>query len=116
MRVDLEATAQSGRAPSTIGVETDNLIRADTTLEALSKLRPVFDKKYGTLKAGNSSPLTDGAAAVLLMSEAKARSMGMKPIGFIRSYAFAATDPVFALPTAPERAKIALKEDGEESG
>ena len=101
-------------------VETDNLIRADTTLEALSKLRPVFDRKYGTLTAGNSSPLTDGAAAVLLMSEDKAKSMGMKPIGFIRSYAFAATDPfdqllqgpVFALPTALERAKITLKDIG----
>jgi acetyl-CoA acyltransferase len=101
-------------------VETDNLIRADTTVEALSKLCPVFDKKYGTLTAGNSSPLTDGAAAVLLMSEDKAKAMGFKPIGFIRSYAYAATDPfdqllqgpVFALPTALERAKITLKDVG----
>jgi acetyl-CoA acyltransferase len=101
-------------------VETDNLIRSDTTLEALSKLRPVFDRKYGTLTAGNSSPLTDGAAAVVLMSEDKAKSMGFKPIGFIRSYAYAATDPfdqllqgpVFALPTALERAKVTLKDIG----
>jgi acetyl-CoA acyltransferase len=101
-------------------VEIDNLIRADTTLEALSKLRPVFDRKYGTLTAGNSSPLTDGAAAVLLMSEDKAKSMGFKPIGFIRSYAYAATDPfdqllqgpVFALPTALDRAKVTLKDIG----
>ena len=101
-------------------VETDNLIRGDTTLEALAKLRPVFDKKYGTLTAGNSSSLTDGAAAVVLMSEAKANAMGLKPIGFIRSYAYAATDPfdqllqgpVFALPTALDRAKLTLKDMG----
>jgi acetyl-CoA acyltransferase len=101
-------------------VETDNLIRADTTLEALSKLRPVFDKKYGTITAGNSSPLTDGAAAVLLMSEEKAKAEGLRPIGYLRSYAFAATDPfdqllqgpVFALPVALERAKLTLKDIG----
>lgn len=101
-------------------VETDNLIRADTTLEALSKLRPVFDKKYGTITAGNASPLTDGAAAVLLMSEERAKGEGLKPIGYLRSYAFAATDPfdqllqgpVFALPTALERAKLTLKDIG----
>jgi acetyl-CoA acyltransferase len=101
-------------------VETDNLIRADTTLEALAKLRPVFDRKYGTITAGNASSLTDGAAAVLLMSEDRAKAMGIKPIGFIRSYAYAATDPfdqllqgpVFALPTALERAKVKLEEIG----
>ncbi|MGZ5494227.1 MAG: acetyl-CoA C-acyltransferase FadI [Thermoanaerobaculia bacterium] len=101
-------------------VETDNLIRGDTTLEALAKLRPVFDKKYGTLTAGNSSSLTDGAAAVVLMSEARAKAKGLKPIGFIRSYAYAATDPfdqllqgpVFALPTALDRAKLTLKDMG----
>ena len=101
-------------------VETDNTIRADTSLESLAKLRPVFDRKYGTITAGNASPLTDGAAAVVLMAEEKAKSLGIKPIGFIKSYAFAATDPndqllqgpVFALPTALERAKITLKDIG----
>jgi len=101
-------------------VDADNLIRADSTMEGLAKLRPVFDRKYGTITAGNASPLTDGAAAVLLMSEDKAKSMGLKPIGFIRSYAYAATDPfdqllqgpVFALPTALERAKIKLEDIG----
>ena len=101
-------------------VETDNLIRGDSTLEAMAKLRPVFDRKYGTITAGNASPLTDGAAAVLLMSEEKAKAMGIKPIGFIRSYAYAATDPfdqllqgpVFALPTALERAKVKLEDIG----
>ncbi|HEV7920815.1 MAG TPA: acetyl-CoA C-acyltransferase FadI [Thermoanaerobaculia bacterium] len=101
-------------------VETDNTIRGDSTLEQMAKLRPVFDRKYGTLTAGNSSPLTDGAAAVMLMSEDKAKALGLKPIGFIKSYAYAATDPfdqllqgpVFALPTALERAKIKLEEIG----
>jgi acetyl-CoA acyltransferase len=99
-------------------VEQDNLIRGDSTLDAMAKLRPVFDRKYGTITAGNASPLTDGAAAVLLMSEEKAKALGIKPIGFIKSYAYAATDPfdqllqgpVFALPTALERAKVKLDE------
>jgi acetyl-CoA acyltransferase len=101
-------------------VETDNLIRGDSTLEAMAKLRPVFDRKYGTITAANASPLTDGAAAVLLMSEEKAKALGLKPIGYIKSYAYAATDPfdqllqgpVFALPTALERAKLKLEEIG----
>jgi acetyl-CoA acyltransferase len=101
-------------------VETDNLIRGDTTLDALAKLRPVFDRKYGTITAGNASPLTDGAAAVLLMSEEKAKASGYKPIGYLRSYAYAATDPadqllqgpVFALPIALERAGLSLKDIG----
>jgi acetyl-CoA acyltransferase len=101
-------------------VETDNLIRGDSTLEAMAKLRPVFDRKYGTITAANASPLTDGAAAVLLMSEEKAKALGLKPIGFLRSYAYAATDPfdqllqgpVFALPTALERARVRLQDIG----
>ena len=101
-------------------VETDNLVRGDSTLEAMAKLRPVFDRKYGTITAGNASPLTDGAAAVILMSEEKAKALGLKPIGFIRSYAYAATDPfdqllqgpVFALPVALERAKLKLEDIG----
>ncbi len=101
-------------------VEADNLVRGDTTIEALSKLKPVFDRKFGTITAGNASSLTDGAAAVLLMSEDRAKELGLKPIGFIRSYAYAATDPfdqllqgpVFALPLALERAKVKLDEIG----
>ncbi|MEO8218036.1 MAG: acetyl-CoA C-acyltransferase FadI [Acidobacteriota bacterium] len=101
-------------------VETDNLIRDDTTLEALSKLRPVFDRKYGSITAGNASPLTDGASAVILMSEGKAKSLGLKPIGFLRSYAYAALDPadqllqgpVFALPVALDRAGLRLQDIG----
>ena len=101
-------------------VETDNLIRGDSTLEAMAKLKPVFDRKYGTITAANASPLTDGAAAVILMSEERVKALGIKPIGYIKSYAYAATDPfdqllqgpVFALPTALERAKIQLADVG----
>ena len=101
-------------------VDRDNLIRGDSTLDAMAKLPPVFDRKFGTITAANSSPLTDGAAAVLLMSEEKAKEHSFKPIGFIKSYAFAATDPfdqllqgpVFALPKALERAKVSLADIG----
>ena len=97
---------------------SDNGIRTDTSLEQLAALKPVFDRKYGSVTAGNSSPLTDGAAAVLLMSEEKARAMGFAPIAFIRSYAFAALDPgeqllqapVLAAPVALERAGLTLKD------
>jgi acetyl-CoA acyltransferase len=67
--------------------------RANQTLEALSKLKPSFDPLTGTVTAGNSSPLTDGAAAVLLMHEAKAKERGLKPLGYIRESSTAALDP-----------------------
>ena len=97
-------------------VTQDNLIRKDTSLEALAKLPPVFDRKYGTVTAGNSSPLTDGAAAVLLMSEARARAEGYEPLAFIRSWAVSAVDPggqllmgpALAVPKALERAGVRL--------
>jgi acetyl-CoA acyltransferase len=99
-------------------VESDNLIRGDTNLEALAKLKPVFDRKFGSITAGNASALTDGASAVLMMSEEKARELGRKPLGYIRSYAYAALDPfdqllqgpVFAIPRALDRAKLSLKD------
>jgi acetyl-CoA acyltransferase len=99
-------------------VESDNGIRSDTSYEQLSQLRPVFDRKYGTVTAGNSSPLTDGGACVLLMSEDKARAMGYDPLGYIRSYAYAALDPgeqllqapVLAAPVALHRAGLSLRD------
>lgn len=101
-------------------VQRDNGVRADTSLEKLSTLKPVFDRKYGTVTAGNASPLTDGASAVLLMSEEKAADLGYKPLGFIRSYAYAALDPadqllqgpVYAAPTAFDRAGLTMKDIG----
>ncbi len=96
----------------------DNIVREDTTLEALAQLKPVFDRKYGTITAGNSSPLTDGAAALILMAEEKASALGVKPLGYIRSYAYAALDPkeqllqgpAFAAPVALDRAGLTLRD------
>src|ERR1051325_2643143 len=65
------------------GVE-ENVARKDSPLEGYAKLKPVFDRKYGSITAGNSSPLTDGAAALLVMSEEKAKAIGMRPLGYLR--------------------------------
>jgi acetyl-CoA acyltransferase len=97
-------------------VTSDNGIRESTSLEALAALRPVFDKRYGTVTAGNSSPLTDGGAAILLMSEERAKAMGYEPLAYIRSYSYAALDPgeqllmgpVLATPVALKRAGLTL--------
>jgi acetyl-CoA acyltransferase len=94
----------------------DNGIRADSNLEALSALRPVFDRRYGSVTAGNASPLTDGGAAVLLMREDRAIALGYRPVAYIRSYAYAAIDPgeqllqapVLAAPVALQRAGLTL--------
>ena len=71
----------------------DTGIRTEQTMEALAKLRPVFQKKYGTVTAGNSSQITDGGAAVLLMSEKTAEKLGLEPLGFIVNHAFAGLEP-----------------------
>jgi acetyl-CoA acyltransferase len=105
-------------APKYEAVTEDNIVRADTTLEALAALKPVFDKRYGTITAGNASPLTDGAAAVLLMREDVAKARGYTPKAYIRSYAYAALDPgeqllqapVLAAPKALKRAGLTLKD------
>lgn len=97
-------------------VSADNLLRKDTSMEALAALAPAFDKRNGSVTAGNSSALTDGAAAVLLMSEERARAEGREPLAFIRSWAVAAVDPGgqllmgpgIAVPRALERAGIEL--------
>src|SRR5207253_2133499 len=73
----------------------------DTSLEQMAKLKPVFARRYGTVTAANASPLTDGAAAVLLMSDAAARALGYTPLAYIRSYAVAAVDPGWQLLQAP---------------
>jgi acetyl-CoA acyltransferase len=101
-------------------VTADNGVRADTTREALAALKPVFDRRYGSVTAGNSSPLTDGASAVLLMAEQKATALGYRPLAYLRSYAVAAVDPgwqllmgpVYAVPKALERAGIAWSDVG----
>lgn len=99
-------------------VASDNGIRSDTSFEQLSQLKPVFDRKYGSVTAGNASPLTDGGACVLLMSEERARALGYEPLGYIRSYAYAALDPgeqllhapVLAAPVALARAGLTLRD------
>jgi acetyl-CoA acyltransferase len=97
-------------------VERDNGVRADTSYEALAALRPVFDQRYGTLTAGNSSPITDGGSAVVLASEATARRLGREPLGYVRSWAYFAVPPggqllqgpAYAAPLALERAGLKL--------
>ena len=84
------------------GVDKDNLLRADTSIEKLSKLSPVFDRsEKGTLTAGNSSGLTDGASAVLLMEAGEAIRKGMNVIGYIDAVEFAALHPNDGLLMAP---------------
>lgn len=99
-------------------IHEDNLVRMASDRASYAKLKPVFDRERGSVTAGNSSPLTDGAAAVLLMSEARAKALGYRPLGYIRSYHFAAKTPqddmlmgpVLAVPVALERAGIGLKD------
>jgi acetyl-CoA acyltransferase len=99
-------------------VASDNGIRTDTSLDQLRALKPVFDRRYGTVTAGNSSPLTDGASAVLLMSDERAKALGYQPLAYIRSYAYAALDPgeqllmgpVLAAPVALGWAGITLRD------
>ncbi len=101
-------------------VTSDNGIRADSTLEQMARLKPVFDRRYGTVTAANASPLTDGAAAVLVMSAEAARALGYEPLAYVRAFAVAAVDPGgqllmgpgFAVPKALERAGLDWRELG----
>lgn len=95
-------------------VTKDNGIRPDASLDRMSQLKPVLDRRYGTVTAANASPLTDGASAVLLMSRAAAAALGYEPLAYIRSYAVAALDPgdqllmgpAYAIPKALDRAGV----------
>lgn len=97
-------------------IDKDNCIRENSVLEGYAKLRPVFDRKHGSVTAANSTALTDGAAAVMLMREGRAKELGYKPLGYIRSYGFAAIDvwqdmlmgPSYATPIALKRAGMEL--------
>jgi acetyl-CoA acyltransferase len=99
-------------------LDRDNGIREDTSLEKLAALRPVFDRRYGSVTAGNASPLTDGASAMLLMSEDKATSLGYEPLGYIRSWAYSALSPraqllqgpAYAIPVALDRAGVTMND------
>src|SRR6266700_1403997 len=74
-------------------VVQDNGPRPNQTLEALAKLKPVFERKTGTVTAGNASQITDGAVALLVMSESKANELGMAPLGYLAAYGYAGCDP-----------------------
>ncbi len=98
-------------------VHADGLVRADTSVDKLAKLRPAFAKD-GTLTAGNSSALTDGAASVLMMSEEKARSLGLKPLAAISTWSYVGVDPAdqllmgpaLAMPKVLDRAGLKLSD------
>jgi acetyl-CoA acyltransferase len=97
-------------------LEQDNNVRMNSSLADYAKLRPAFDRKHGTVTAANSTPLTDGAAAVILMTESRAKELGLKPLGYLRSYAFTAIDvwqdmllgPAWSTPLALERAGLTM--------
>lgn len=117
-RLDRQVMAVS--LPDGRTVREDNLIRRTSHRPDYDKLKPVYDTTsgHGTVTAGNSSPLTDGAGALLLMSEARAKALGYQPLGYLRSYAFAARTPrddllmgpVLAAPIAMARAGLALSD------
>jgi acetyl-CoA acyltransferase len=88
-KLDAEVIAAYAEPYKDVLIRDEN-IRADSTLEKLAKLKPAFDRKYGTVTAANSTPLTDGASALLLMKESVAKSLGYEPLGYIRQYAFSA--------------------------
>jgi acetyl-CoA acyltransferase len=95
------------------GVREDNIIRKESRLEQYSALKPVYDRAHGTITAGNASPLTDGAAALALMRESKARDLGLDIMGYVRSWAYTAVDPGWQLLMAPVWAvPIALRRAG----
>ena len=103
-------------ATQTVAFDTDELPRADTSLEVLGKLKPAFHAK-GSVTAGNSSPMSDGAAAVVVMSDARARALGAKPLARFIAYATAGVlpeefgiGPVHAIPKALKLAGLSLKD------
>jgi acetyl-CoA acyltransferase len=90
-------------------IREDQCIRRDTSIEALAELPPAFMPKMGTVTAGNSSPLNDGAAALLMMSDERARELGLTPLVKVRATAVAGVDPA-VMGTGPVPAtQLALK-------
>jgi acetyl-CoA acyltransferase len=90
--VAVKATRYQDGKRADVDFRRDEMIRADTTLEGLAALKPAFAKD-GTVTAGNASPLSDGAAAALLVSKKRAEALGLKPLGFFRAYATVGVDP-----------------------
>ncbi|MBI5535770.1 MAG: acetyl-CoA C-acyltransferase FadI [Deltaproteobacteria bacterium] len=102
------------------GFREDNLVRKDSKLEDYASLKPAYDRAHGTITPGNASPLTDGAAALTVMKASKAKALGLEPLGYVRSWAYAGVDPnwqllmapVFAVPMALKRAGLTMKDIG----
>jgi acetyl-CoA acyltransferase len=101
-------------------VTADGLVRADSSLDKVARLKPVFDAEHGTVTAANASPLTDGAAALMLATEEACESLGRAPKVWLRSWAFTSHEPklgvllgpTFALPLALDRAGLTLDDVG----
>ncbi len=98
-------------------VTDDNGPREGQTIEALTKLKPIFERNTGTVTAGNASQVTDGACAILVMSEEKAKALGYQPLGYLRSFAFAGVEPnrmgigpAHAMPKALKKAGLKLSD------
>lgn len=114
----LDQQVMTATLPNSTTLKDDNLVRKNPERAAYDKLKPVYDQATGSVTAGNASPLTDGASALILMSETKAKELGLTPIGYIRSYAFAAKTPkedllmgpVLAAPIALDRAGLDMKD------
>jgi len=93
----------------------DDGVRPDSSVEQLAKLKPAFDRRNGTVTAGNSSQITDGAVALLVMSETKAADLGFTPLGILSGYAYAGCDPsrmglgpVYAIAKAEAKTGLAV--------
>jgi acetyl-CoA acyltransferase len=116
----LDAVTSVLESVSLTVIAADNGVRNDTSLDALAKLRPAFDRHHGTVTAGNASPLTDGASAVVLMNGERARAEGIEPLGWVRSWAWSALDPAaqllqgpaYAAPLALDRARLTMRDIG----
>jgi acetyl-CoA C-acetyltransferase/acetyl-CoA acyltransferase len=105
------------KVPKAAAVAGDNGPRENQSLEALARLKPVFDRRTGTVTAGNASQVTDGAVALLVMSERRATELGFTPLGVLAGYAYAGCDPsrmglgpVFAIARAEEQTGLTLKD------
>ncbi len=108
--VAVKATRYEGSKHADVEFKRDELVRADTTLEGLAALKPAFFVKDGTVTAGNASPLSDGAAAVLVMRRAKADALGVKPLGYFRAFATAGVDPtIMGIGPVPAVRKLLAK-------
>ncbi len=98
-------------------MEDDDGVRYGQNMKALGKLRPFFDRKNGTVTAGNSSQISDAAAAVVLMSESKAKQMGLEPLGYLSHYAYAGLEPkrmgmgpAYSTAKLFDRSKLSMKD------